>query len=116
MAITCGTAPAITRGTTPTISYKFNIVDPADIVVAYLTLEQAGVEPVEKELSDAIIESDRLTWRLTQEETLRFHAKHGIAKYPPVKSQLRYRLKDGSAHATVISEIPLFSIMKDGEI
>ena len=107
---------AITRGTTPTISYKFKVVDPAEIEVAYLTLEQDGVAPVEKDLSEAIVESDRLTWHLTQEETLNFRAKHGLAKYPPVKMQLRYRLRDGSAHATSISEIPLFSIMKDGEI
>ena len=107
---------AITRGTTPTISYKFKVVDPAQIEVAYLTLEQLGADPIEKDLSEATVETDRLTWHLTQKETLNFRAKHGLAKYPPVKMQLRYRLNDGTAHATVISEVELFSIMKDGEI
>ncbi|MBP5462746.1 MAG: hypothetical protein J6Y20_11590 [Lachnospiraceae bacterium] len=106
----------ITRGTTPVIAYKFKIVNPEDIEAAYLTIEQSGGVAVEKDLSEATVETDRLVWHLTQEETLRFRAKPTQAKYPPVKMQLRYRLKDGTAHATVISEHQPFPVMKDGEI
>ena len=107
---------AITRGTTPTISYKFNVVNPADIKVAYLTLQQTGSQTVEKDLSDATVGEDTLTWRLTQDETLNFRAKPSGPRFPPVKMQLRYRLSDGTAHATAITEHQLFTVMKDGEI
>ena len=57
-------------GTTPTITYKFKVVDVADITVAILTIKERGVNIIELNLSDATIGEDSLSWTLTQEETL----------------------------------------------
>lgn len=60
----------IIRGTTPTIKYTFQTVDPEEIAVAYLTAKQDGKTKIEKPLSAAIVETDNISWTLTQEETL----------------------------------------------
>lgn len=57
-------------GTTPTITYKFKVVDVADITVAILTIKERGVNIIELNLSDATVGEDSLSWTLTQEETL----------------------------------------------
>ena len=57
-------------GTTPTITYKFKIVDVSEITVAILTIKERGVNIIELNLSDATIGEDSLSWTLTQEETL----------------------------------------------
>ena len=57
-------------GTTPTITYRFKVVDVADITVAILTIKERGVNIIELNLSDATIGEDSLSWTLTQEETL----------------------------------------------
>lgn len=58
-------------GTTPTIIYTFSVVDVADIVTARLTIKQAGTIIIEKDLDDAVIGENSLSWTLTQTETLR---------------------------------------------
>lgn len=60
----------IIRGTTPTIKYKFETVEPSDIVVAYLTAKQNDDVLIDKGLSEATVGDDYLAWTLTQEETL----------------------------------------------
>lgn len=57
-------------GTTPTITYKFKIVDVSEITVAILTIKERGVNIIELNLSDATVGEDSLSWTLTQEETL----------------------------------------------
>ena len=57
-------------GTTPTITYRFKVVDVADITVAILTIKERGVNIIELNLSDATVGEDSLSWTLTQEETL----------------------------------------------
>lgn len=57
-------------GTTPTITYKFKVVDVSEITVAILTIKERGVNIIELNLSDATIGEDSLSWTLTQEETL----------------------------------------------
>ena len=57
-------------GTTPTITYKFKVVDVADIVLAILTIKERGTVIIEKDIEDAIIGEDTLSWTLTQQETL----------------------------------------------
>ena len=60
----------ITIGTTPTITYKFSIVSPADFSTAILTIKCNGQLILEKNLADASVGEDTLSWTLTQEETL----------------------------------------------
>ena len=60
---------SIIRGTTPTLIYKFKIVDVAEIIKAYLTIKQGSIL-IEKSLNDAVPGTDTLSWTLTQEETL----------------------------------------------
>mgnify|MGYP007101847173 CR=1 FL=1 len=104
----------ITRGTTPTITYKFKVVDPSDILVAELTILQNGNVVIEKTLEDAKListeERRALEWTLTQQETL------ALKMRPEAEMQLRYRLLDGSAHATEVTTFPPAKILKDGEI
>lgn len=60
---------SIIRGTTPTLIYKFKIVDVSEITKAYLTIKQGSIL-IEKSLNDAVPGTDTLSWTLTQEETL----------------------------------------------
>lgn len=60
----------IIRGTTPTIKYTFNTVDPTDITVAYLTIKQGDSTVIEKDLSDATVGNKYIAWMLTQSESL----------------------------------------------
>lgn len=60
----------IVAGTTPTIIYRFRVVDPADLVYALLTIEYCGRIVLQKTLEDADVGEKSLSWRLSQEETL----------------------------------------------
>ena len=60
----------IIRYTTPTITYRFKVVRPEDISVAYLTIKQGEQTLIEKDLSSATIGTDTLSWTLTQTETM----------------------------------------------
>ena len=65
----------IIRGTTPTILYTFNDIDPGDITYAYLLIKQKSAV-IEKYLGDASVTPDSLQTRgnisftLTQQDTL----------------------------------------------
>lgn len=58
--------------TTPTIKYNFNVVDPAHIVEAYLTIYEGRTLAVERDLTTAVVGEHSLSWTLTQAETLEF--------------------------------------------
>lgn len=58
------------RGTTPTIYFDFNNVDPADFTSAFLVLKQNDEVVIEKGIDSAAIEENKISWTLTQEETL----------------------------------------------
>ena len=61
----------IVIGTTPTIKYKFSIVDPADFAEAILTIKDSRKqEKLRKTLDTATVGNDYIEWTLTQEETL----------------------------------------------
>ena len=62
-------------GTTPTITYKFKVVNVSEITVAILTIKERGVNIIELNLSDATVGEDSLSWTLTQEETLQIGVK-----------------------------------------
>lgn len=60
----------IIRGTTPSIIYKFDIVQPEHITVCYLLIKQKGQTVIEKTLNDAVVTSESITFTLTQQDTL----------------------------------------------
>ena len=80
-------------GTTPTITYKFKVVDVSDITVAILTIKERGVNIVELNLSDATIGEDSLSWTLTQEETLLIGARTATM-------MLNWKTEDGTRGAS----------------
>lgn len=66
----------IAIGTTPTITYSFNIVNPSDIVVAYMTIKVAGEIIIQKDLNEAIVEETTISWTLSQDDTLEIGKRH----------------------------------------
>lgn len=58
-------------GTTPTIKYKFKIVNPTDLSEAIMTIKDGKKrEMLRKTLVTASVGTDSIEWTLTQEETL----------------------------------------------
>ena len=61
----------IVAGTTPVIEYTFRSVVPSDITSAELTIKKDGVIIVRKDLSDAIVLNDKISFLLSQSDTLK---------------------------------------------
>ena len=80
-------------GTTPTITYKFKVVDVSEITVAILTIKERGVNVIELNLSDATVGEDSLSWTLTQEETLQIGVK-------TCTMMLNWKTQDGTRGAS----------------
>ena len=80
-------------GTTPTITYKFKVVNVSEITVAILTIKERGVNIIELNLSDATIGEDSLSWTLTQEETLQLAGKTATM-------MLNWKTEDGTRGAS----------------
>lgn len=80
-------------GTTPTITYKFKVVAVADITKAILTIKERGTTLIEKDLSDATVGEDTLSWTLTQEETLQLGTKTATM-------MLNWKTEDGTRGAS----------------
>ena len=64
-------------GTTPTITYTFKTVSPADLTKAILTIKSMGQIILEKTLADAVVGENSLSWTLTQQETLNIGTRSG---------------------------------------
>ena len=80
-------------GTTPTITYKFKVVDVSEITVAILTIKERGVNIIELNLSDATVGEDSLSGTLTQEETLLIGARTATM-------MLNWKTEDGTRGAS----------------
>ena len=80
-------------GTTPTITYKFKVVDVADVTVAILTIKERGVNIIELNLSDAMVGEDSLSWTLTQEVTVQIGVK-------TCTMMLNWKTQDGTRGAS----------------
>lgn len=65
----------IIRGTTPTIKFTYSEISVSDISIAILTLSQSGTIVIEKNLSEATVGSDYISWKLSQAETLSLSKK-----------------------------------------
>lgn len=101
---------SIVRGTTPTIKYTFNEVDPSTIAIAYFTIKQNGQVVLEKTTEEMVVGDDYVEWNLTQEETLSFSTRKEL------DLQMRYRTTNGNAYATQHAKETVVDINKDGEI
>lgn len=64
-------------GTTPTITYTFKTVSPADMTKAILTIKCMGQIILEKTIADAVVGENSLSWTLTQQETLDIGTRSG---------------------------------------
>lgn len=89
-------------GTTPTITYKFKIVSPADFSTAILTIKCNGQLILEKNLADASMGEDTLSWTLTQEETLAI----GTRTAKMMLNWVTHSGKRGASEETVIQGVP----------
>lgn len=85
-------------GTTPTIKYKFNEIDPATITAAYLTIKRDDEILLKLPLSSADREDDALSWTLTQAQTLTVGS--GTAK-----AMLNWKTEDGTRGASHETEL-----------
>ena len=102
----------ITRGTTPTITYSFRVVDPADFAAAQFIMKQGSAVLIEKNLSDAVLDStnNTLSFTLTQADTLQLEPRTIIYM------KLRFRQNDGKAGASRTISVAPDQILKEGEI
>lgn len=96
------------RGTTPKLIFTFKKVVPSDITVAYMTLVQSGLT-IEKDLAEAEVGEDSLTWSLTQAETISLRDGE-------VKLQIRYKTSDMKIWASKIYTTSVYDILKEDEI
>lgn len=99
----------IKRGTTPVIKCEFPF-DTTDLVEAILTIRQLGCVTVEKYIGDANRDGTTLSYTLSQEDTLKLDHKY------PIEIQVRAKTTYGSALASLISEIEVGEVLKDGVI
>ena len=83
----------IIRATTPTIKYTFHHVDVSDITKAYMTIVMGSEVVLEKDLAQATVEEDALSWTLTQQETLDMSGCR-------VSVMLNWKLSDGTRGAS----------------
>lgn len=95
----------IIRGTTPTIKYTFSYIDPAEITEAYLTIAQDDTTVLEKELSDASVGEDCISWTLTQSETLTISNNAEV--------MLNYLLRDGTRGASLPAAVRFVHNLKE---
>lgn len=100
----------IVRGTTPEIRFTFSAVDPADITVAYLTIQQNQATIIEKDIDDATIGEDYISWELTQTDALLIEAGE------QVRIQCRYKTSDGKAYASRVYTEKPYDVLKEGTI
>ena len=97
------------RGTTPKLEFTLPF-DTSEIEEAYVTLSQNDVVIVDKPLKDCKCDAQKLSVRLTQEDTLKLSCdcKTDI--------QIRVRTKAGDALASDIARVNTDRILKDGVI
>lgn len=83
----------IIAGTTPTIGYTFSTIDVLNIVTAIFSVKQNEETIIEKYLGDAVIGENKLSWTLSQAETLMLSPSKSTRIY------LDYVLNDGTRGA-----------------
>lgn len=102
----------IIRGTTPTIIINVkNDIDLSQVVEAWVYISQRDKVRVDKTIEDLTIipEEKKIIVLLTQENTL--NLKEGDALF-----QIRILFQDGTALATVASDVEIIQAYKGGKI
>ena len=88
----------IIRGTTPTISYQFTVVNAEELTKAILTFKKDAVIVVEKDLDSATVtdheHGNTVSWKLSQDETLLLYSS-GI-----LGMMLNWKTPDGTRGAS----------------
>lgn len=101
------------RGTTPTIEVivKDDDIDLHDIIQVWLYISQQKKVKVDKIITDVVFDYDNRIMRvkLDQNDTLELKAGEAII-------QIRLLLEDGTALATIASDVSIAEVYKDGEI
>ena len=96
-------------GTTPTLSFTLSF-DPALLAEAWITLQQSAIDTITKTLSDCEINGNKLSFTLTQEETLK------LIPDVQILIQMRVRFADGSAAASRVIRVDAAYILRGGVI
>ena len=97
------------RGTTPLLEFVIPF-DTSLLAEAYVTLSQNGVVVLDKALDDCKCDANKLSVRLTQEETLKLQCDR------ITEIQIRARTLEGEAVASNIFRERTDRILKDGVI
>lgn len=97
------------RGTTPKLEFMIPF-STDQLANCYITLSQKGLVVVDKTLSDCIREGNKISVRLTQEETLKL--QHGCT----TEIQIRAKTLEGEAIASQIIQVNTQRILRDGVI
>lgn len=97
------------RGTTPLLEFTIPF-DTSQLEVVYITLAQNYEVVMEKTLADCTVEPNKLSVRLTQEESLKLCDCHST------EIQIRARTISGEALASAIIVEDTDRILKDGVI
>lgn len=97
------------RGTTPTLEFIIPF-DTGQLAEAYVTLSQNGAVVIDKALSECECGENKLSVRLTQEETLKLQCDC------TTEIQIRARTIEGEAVASNINRVHTGRILKDGVI
>ena len=100
----------IGRGTTPTIRFDLSVINPSEIVVAFLTISQFDQKLVEKDFTDAATGQKYIEWNLSQEDTLK------LGQTGEVEVQARYRTSDGQAYESKVFKVSVQKILHEGVI
>lgn len=96
------------RGTTPTLEFVLPF-EASLLAAAYVTFVQSDSVVLDKPLSECAIDGNKMTVKLTQEDTLKL--KTGL-----VEVQIRARTADGDVIASDIILTGAQKILKDGVI
>lgn len=99
----------ITRGTTPTLNFTMPVAAET-LAVAYITFSQQDEVVFEKTLADCKLEENRLSVRLSQEDTLKLDDEYKVT------IQIRMKDHSGNAPASKIFEVETGKIQKEGVI
>lgn len=83
----------VIRGTTPTIRYTFSTINVSDITAAYMTIMMGTSVLMEKDLTQAVVDENSISWTLTQEESLSMTENK-------VTAMLNWKLADGTRGAS----------------
>jgi hypothetical protein len=94
------------RGTTPTLEFTIPF-DTSLLAEAWVTFAQSGTVVLDKQLSECQCDANKITVKLTQEETLQLKCNC------LTEIQIRARTVDGNAVASEILTVSPDRILKD---